>query len=244
MKRRHALLMLGTAGALTALGIRPRVMAAEPPPETLHDEGFAHVMYPNIPSGPVSQHLAAGDADISMNFIAPNIIRLELGDPVVFLAGAHVACFELVGTDRVRQIRDLRGKTAAVESAAPNIFPFPALPPTWGWIRKKTSNDQPSPRSNRSGCSRRGKWTRSWAFRQQPRSCGRGRSHVVGQQRDGSSVVPVFLLPRNGEPRVREKESSRHQAGLAGHLEVGGYVRQSTRAGGAGPRRQGVYAAV
>jgi len=74
------------------------------------------VLYPNISSGPVSQHLAAGDADISMNFIAPNIIRLELGDPVVFLAGAHVGCFELVGTDRVRQIRDLRGKTAAVES--------------------------------------------------------------------------------------------------------------------------------
>jgi NitT/TauT family transport system substrate-binding protein len=116
------------------------VEAAEPPPETttlrllrtgsicwaaqyvaeelLHDEGFARVTYPNVPGGggPVSQHLAAGDADISMNFVAPNIIRLELGDPVVFLAGAHVGCFELVGTDRVRQIHDLRGKTAAVES--------------------------------------------------------------------------------------------------------------------------------
>jgi NitT/TauT family transport system substrate-binding protein len=139
MKRRDVLRTLGTAGALTALGIRPSMAAAEPPPETttlrlfktgsicwapqyvaeelLRDEGFAHVTYAEIPfGGPVSQHLAAGEADISMNFIAPNLIRLELGDPVVFLAGAHVGCFELVGTDRVRQIRDLRGKTAAVES--------------------------------------------------------------------------------------------------------------------------------
>jgi NitT/TauT family transport system substrate-binding protein len=138
MKRRDLLRTLGAAGAWTTLGIRPSVAAPEPPPETttlrllrigsicwapqyvaeelLHSEGFAQVMYPNMPSGPVSQHLTAGEADISMNFIAPNIIRLELGDPVVFLAGVHVGCFELVGTDRVRQIRDLRGKTAAVES--------------------------------------------------------------------------------------------------------------------------------
>ena len=138
MKRRDLLRTLGAAGAWKTLGIRPSVAAAEPPPETttlrllrigsicwapqyvaeelLHREGFAQVMYPNMPSGPVSQYLTAGEADISMNFIAPNIIRLELGDPVVFLAGVHVGCFELVGTDRVRQIRDLRGKTAAVES--------------------------------------------------------------------------------------------------------------------------------
>ncbi len=34
MKRRDALRTLGTAGALTALGIRPSVVAAELPPET------------------------------------------------------------------------------------------------------------------------------------------------------------------------------------------------------------------
>ncbi len=129
---------LATSAAL--FGVRPSpVAAAEPPPETttlrlfktgsicwapqyvaeelLRDEGFAHVTYAEIPfGGPVSQHLAAGEADISMNFIAPNLIRLELGDPVVFLAGVHVGCFELVGADRVRRIRDLRGKTVAVES--------------------------------------------------------------------------------------------------------------------------------
>ena len=40
--------------------------------------------------------------------------RIEAGDPLVILAGVHVGCFELFGTDRVRAIRDLKGKTVAV----------------------------------------------------------------------------------------------------------------------------------
>src|SRR5262249_9344139 len=36
------------------------------------------------------------------------------GDPLMLLSGAHVGCFELVGTDRVHAIRDLKGKTVAV----------------------------------------------------------------------------------------------------------------------------------
>src|SRR5262249_55038392 len=43
-----------------------------------------------------------------------NIIRIEAGDQIVMLAGAHVGCFELFGTSRVRAVRDLKGKTVAV----------------------------------------------------------------------------------------------------------------------------------
>jgi NitT/TauT family transport system substrate-binding protein len=49
-----------------------------------------------------------------MNFVGPNIMGLEAGDPAIILAGGHVGCFELVGTDRVQSIRDLKGKTVAV----------------------------------------------------------------------------------------------------------------------------------
>ena len=68
--------------------------------------------------------LASGQADLSMNFIGPNLIGIDLGDPVVFLAGAHVGCFEVFATDRVRTIRDLKGKTAAVSSfkGAEHVF--------------------------------------------------------------------------------------------------------------------------
>jgi hypothetical protein len=37
-------------------------------------------------------------------------VVLDAGDPVVILAGSHIGCFELFGTDRVRSIRDLKGR--------------------------------------------------------------------------------------------------------------------------------------
>jgi NitT/TauT family transport system substrate-binding protein len=39
---------------------------------------------------------------------------LDQADPIVILAGVHIGCFELFGTERVRAIRDLKGKTVAV----------------------------------------------------------------------------------------------------------------------------------
>jgi NitT/TauT family transport system substrate-binding protein len=54
-----------------------------------------------------------------MTFVGPLLIRLDVGDPVVLLAGGHVGCLELFGTDQVRTIRDLRGKTVVVSRQAP-----------------------------------------------------------------------------------------------------------------------------
>src|SRR5262249_40701789 len=110
---------------------------AEPPPETtklrliktanmcwapqyvaeefLKAEGFTEVTYVEMRVGvPVSNLLTAGDADISMNFVGPNLIRVDQGAPVVFLAGVHVGCFEMFGGGRVRKISDLKGKTVSV----------------------------------------------------------------------------------------------------------------------------------
>jgi NitT/TauT family transport system substrate-binding protein len=44
------------------------------------------------------------------------IARIDAGEPTVFLAGVHIGCFEVFGTNRVRSIRDLKGKTVAVPS--------------------------------------------------------------------------------------------------------------------------------
>src|SRR5262245_12104519 len=49
-----------------------------------------------------------------MSFAPDAIIRLDAGDPVVILAGGHIGCFEVFGSDRVRAVRDLKGKTVAV----------------------------------------------------------------------------------------------------------------------------------
>jgi NitT/TauT family transport system substrate-binding protein len=145
--RRKFLAELTLAGTTGLLGLRPRPLAAEPPPETtklrllkeagricwapqyiaedlLRAEGFTDVIYVDFPGGPVSEFLAAAKADISLHFVGPNIIRLDEGDAVVFLAGVHVGCFEVIATERVRRVTDLKGKTAGVSSlrGAEHVF--------------------------------------------------------------------------------------------------------------------------
>ena len=42
----------------------------------------------------------------------------------MFVAGVHAGCFELFGTERVRAIRDLRGKAVAVRRRGPGPETF------------------------------------------------------------------------------------------------------------------------
>ena len=135
--RRRFLGGLTLAGTAGLLGLHPRPVAAEPPPETtkirlmrrpaicavpeylaeefLWGEGFTEVQYVKTTGGAgVSKALASGEADISMVFSGPLLLRVDAGDPIVFMAGVHIGCFELFGTERVRAIRDLKGKTVAV----------------------------------------------------------------------------------------------------------------------------------
>jgi NitT/TauT family transport system substrate-binding protein len=128
-------LSLATMASLLGVGADP--VAAEPPPETtrirlvripsicrapqyvadelLRGQGFTEIEYVRKAGGGASvAALAKGEADISMNYSGPVIVRLDAGDPLVVLAGIHVGCFELFGTDRVRSIRDLKDKTVAV----------------------------------------------------------------------------------------------------------------------------------
>ena len=88
--RRRFLGGLTLAGTAGLLGLRSMPVAAEPPP------------------------VLSGEVDIVLNFVGPLLVRLDAGDPLVILAGGHVGCFELFGSERVRAIRDLNGKTVAV----------------------------------------------------------------------------------------------------------------------------------
>jgi NitT/TauT family transport system substrate-binding protein len=146
MRRRAFLSGVSAICAGSWVGLRPRGAGAEPPPETtrlrllktasvcwapqyladdlLRAEGFTDVTYVDFPGGPVSEFLAAAKADISLNFVGPNLIRLDQGDPVVFLAGVHVGCFEVIATERVKRITDIKGKTAGVATinGAEHVF--------------------------------------------------------------------------------------------------------------------------
>jgi NitT/TauT family transport system substrate-binding protein len=138
LSRREFLGGLTLTGTVGLLGLCPRSVAAEPPPETtrirlvvrrgsvcaapmqmtedlLHGEGFTEVQYVEKKTNVEGlQALASGEGDIGQNFLGPTLTLIDAGDPLVLLAGVHVGCLELVGNDRVRAIRDLKGKTVAV----------------------------------------------------------------------------------------------------------------------------------
>ncbi|MEW6297152.1 MAG: ABC transporter substrate-binding protein [Thermodesulfobacteriota bacterium] len=77
-------------------------------------EGFTDVQYVADERADPGPLLAAGRTDIGMTFVAPLLVQLDAGLPLVLLAGIHVGCFELFGNERVRAIRDLKGRRVGV----------------------------------------------------------------------------------------------------------------------------------
>jgi NitT/TauT family transport system substrate-binding protein len=145
--RRDFLTNLSLAGGAALLGLQSDVFAAEPPPETkriripqnrstcrspewiaeelLRAEGFTDVQYiPTEGTRGTEQALASGEADIGAHFAAPVILRVEAGDPVVMLGGEHVGCFELLGSEHIRTIHDLKGRTVAIPALDPSPYAF------------------------------------------------------------------------------------------------------------------------
>jgi NitT/TauT family transport system substrate-binding protein len=128
---------LAAAGA-GLLGHARRGFAADPPPETttlrighsqslcaapqfvaedlLRGEGFTSVKYVKSADMGTAQwrDLATGEIHFSTAFSGPLLQRIDAQDPIVLLAGIHVGCFELFGTQRIRAVRDLKGKTVAI----------------------------------------------------------------------------------------------------------------------------------
>jgi NitT/TauT family transport system substrate-binding protein len=117
--------------------MRAEPVAAEPPPETtrlaivqsgvcfapqyvaealLRAEGFSDVTYVKKTTTYIDNYeaLASGNAHLGFGYASALIARIDGGDPVVFVAGGHVGCQQIVGNERVRAIRDLRGKRIAI----------------------------------------------------------------------------------------------------------------------------------
>ena len=145
--RREFMRSAALAGAASALGYAPELLAAEPPAETtrlriakipsacrspewiaeplLRAEGFTDVQYTHVAgTAGVEKGLASGEIDISGHFAAPVILRIEAGDPVVILGGEHIGCFELLGNESIQTIRDLKGKAVAIPALDPSPYAF------------------------------------------------------------------------------------------------------------------------
>jgi NitT/TauT family transport system substrate-binding protein len=133
--RRAFLSGLTWAGTAGFLGLHATRAAAEPPPETtrlrlvqnaalcsapqfaaeelLRLEGFTDVQYVTAAKG-LYLALAAGEIDINPGLGGQFILRIDAGDPLVILSGTHAGCFELFATERIRTVKDLKGKTVVV----------------------------------------------------------------------------------------------------------------------------------
>jgi NitT/TauT family transport system substrate-binding protein len=143
MRRREFLRGATLAGTAGLVGLRPDRGCADPSPETtrvrlsqiaslciapqyaaeelLRGEGFSNPQYIKTDTGraPMDdlgpyQALAFGNVDFNAGMVGELVARIDAGDPIVILAGTHAGCFELFGTDRVRSVKDLKGKTVAV----------------------------------------------------------------------------------------------------------------------------------
>jgi len=80
----------------------------------LRSEGFGDVRYAKFGTAGIYKALASGEVDLSMAFVAPFITQLDSGAAIVLIGGVHAGCFELFGTEGVRSIRDLKGRTVAI----------------------------------------------------------------------------------------------------------------------------------
>ncbi len=134
--RRRFLAGASALGAASILGIH-RSAAAERPPETatvriahwsaictapqyvaealLRAEGFTEIQYVEGVYRPGEPFVSPGKADFDMDTPSMILTYLDAGAPLVTLAGVHLGCYELFGAERVRSIRDLRGKKVPVD---------------------------------------------------------------------------------------------------------------------------------
>jgi len=139
--RRRFLTNAAFAGAagIVGFGAWGKALAAEPPPEVtririseqpvtcvapnwaarelLQSEGFTDVQYATWGKNTknfMPEVLLSGEVDISLSFIATDLIHIDASAPVVWLAGSHIGCIDLIGSERVASVRDLKNKTVPI----------------------------------------------------------------------------------------------------------------------------------
>jgi len=95
-------------------------------------EGFRRVEYVPVPTlglppvgtrhETISVLLNAGHIDLGALDPPAHILSLDAGGSAVLLAGLHAGCYKLLASERIRTVRDLKGKTVAVPSLGRHAF--------------------------------------------------------------------------------------------------------------------------
>ena len=156
---------------------------------------------------------AEGRADIAM-WDTPGLMpHLDAGKPIVLLAGVHAGCYELFGNERVRSIRDLKGKTSPSSiSGAGTMSCFEHA----GIRRHEPRRGEVDRGENMRDAMNLfvdGKADAFLGFAQQPAELRAKEDRPrYRQYRGGPALVAVFLLHGCRQPRLRAGQSGGDQA--------------------------------
>lgn len=148
--RREFLKQLALTGSAAMLGLSADkgFASAEPPPETtririhksdpacwapmyvaeplLRKEGFTDIQYVYANGSEVAKMCREGALDLCSGFSVRFMYNLEQQHhPLKIISGLHVGCYALVGSERVRSVRELKGKTVwagALKNEGPHLF--------------------------------------------------------------------------------------------------------------------------
>jgi NitT/TauT family transport system substrate-binding protein len=137
MNRRTFLLGASTLGVASAFALPGRA-ASDPPPETtrirlthfpaicttpkylaeefLRMEGFTNVEYVDLAVNTTTPLVDTGVVDMDFEAAPRLVAALDVQKNIVALGGVHAGCYELFGNERVRAIRDLKGKTVSISA--------------------------------------------------------------------------------------------------------------------------------
>ena len=94
------------------LCVIPSLYIAE---ERLRAEGFTDIRYVEAPPT-ATEPLARGEVDFSPAYANQAARALDAREPITFLSGVMVGCFELFASNSVRTVADLKGKTVGIQA--------------------------------------------------------------------------------------------------------------------------------
>ena len=94
--------------------------------EMLRAEGFTDIRYVEKPGNALPESIARGEADFGFDFAPDSVAMIDRGVAITVLSGVHVGCIELLASESIRSVRDLKGKRSgsrASETPLTSISP-------------------------------------------------------------------------------------------------------------------------
>jgi NitT/TauT family transport system substrate-binding protein len=112
--------------------------------ELLRAEGFTDIRYVDTPPAAIGQTVGRHEVDFSAAFAIDSIEAIDGGAPIAVLAGVHIGCYELLASEAIHSIRELKNKSVGLQGSPPKLLTLLAasvgLNPTRD-IRWVTSTD-------------------------------------------------------------------------------------------------------